>query len=104
MTKWLGDLSLGTKLSWFVALIVVGVVTSVAWLEIRSFEQHIERDLEDSARLGAESAADALSQRSLPFDPQDIRDTLHDFVAADPVIDAISVSYTHLTLPTILRV
>jgi signal transduction histidine kinase len=84
-------MSLGTKLSWFVALIVVGVVTSVAYLEIRSFEQHIERDLEDSARLGAQSAADALSQRSLPFDPQDIRDTLHDFVAADPVIDAISV-------------
>jgi C4-dicarboxylate-specific signal transduction histidine kinase len=84
-------MSLGTKLSWFVALIVVGVVTSVAYLEIRSFEQHIETDLEDSARLGSQSAADALSQRSLPFDPQDIRDTLHDFVAADPVIDAISV-------------
>ena len=91
VAKWLGDLSLGTKLSWFVALIVVGVVTSVAYLEIRSFEQHIEGDLEDSARLGAQSAADALSQRSPPFDPQDIRDTLHDFVAADPVIDAVSV-------------
>jgi signal transduction histidine kinase len=83
--------SLATKLSLFVALIVAGVVTSVAYLEVRSFEQHIEGDLEDSARLGAESAADALSQRALPFDPQDVRDTLHDFVAADPVIDAISV-------------
>lgn len=83
--------SLATNLSLFVALIVVGVVTSVAYLEVRSFEQHIERDLEDSARLGAESAADALSQRTLPFDAQDVRDTLHDFVAADPVIDAISV-------------
>jgi two-component system, NtrC family, sensor kinase len=91
LARWLGDLSLGTKLSWLVALIVVGVVTSVAWLEIRSFEQHIERDLEDSARLGAQSAADALSHRSLPFEPQDVRDTLHDFVAADPVIDAVSV-------------
>lgn len=91
VAKWLGDLSLGTKLSWFVALIVVGVVTSVTYLEIRSFEQHVEGDLEDSARLGAQSAADALSQRSPPFDPQDIRDTLHDFVAADPVIDAVSV-------------
>jgi two-component system NtrC family sensor kinase len=91
VAKWLGDLSLGTKLSWLVALIVVGVVTSVAYLEIRSFEQHIEGDLEDSARLGAQSAVDALSQRSPPFDPQDIRDTLHDLAAADPVIDAISV-------------
>jgi two-component system, NtrC family, sensor kinase len=84
-------MSLGTKLSWFVALIVIAVVTSVAYLEIRSFEQHIEGDLEDSARLGAQSAADALAHRSLPFDPQDIRDTLHDLVAADPVIDAVSV-------------
>jgi two-component system, NtrC family, sensor kinase len=91
VAKWLGDVSLGTKLSLFVALIVVGVVTSVAYLETRSFEQHIEGDLEDSARLGAQSAADALSQRALPFDAQDVRDTLHDFVAADPVIDAISV-------------
>jgi two-component system, NtrC family, sensor kinase len=91
VAKWLADFSLGTKLSWLVALIVIGVVTSVAYLEMRSFEQHIEADLEDSARLGAESAADALSQRPLPFDPQDIRDTLHDFVAADPVIDAITV-------------
>ena len=28
LARWLGDLSLGTKLSGFVALIVVGVVTS----------------------------------------------------------------------------
>jgi len=73
VAKWLVNLSLGTKLSWFVALIVVAVVTSVAYLEIRSFEQHIEGDLEDSARLGAQSAADALSQRSPPFDPRHSR-------------------------------
>jgi signal transduction histidine kinase len=91
VARWLGDLSLGTKLSLFVALIVIGVATSVAYLEVRSFEQHVEADLEDSARLGAQSAADALSQRALPFDAQDVRDTLHDLVAADPVIDAISV-------------
>ena len=64
VAKWLQDLSLGTRLSFVVGLIVVGVVTSVAYLEIRSFEQHIESDLEDSARLGARSAADAcLSER-----------------------------------------
>jgi signal transduction histidine kinase len=91
VAKWLRDTSLGTKLSSFIALIVVGVVTSVAYLEVRSFEQHIERDLVDSARLGAQSAADDVAQRALPLDPQDIRDTLHDLVAADPVLDAISV-------------
>jgi signal transduction histidine kinase len=91
VAKWLRDASLGTKLSSFIALIVVGVVTSVAYLEVRSFEQHIETDLMDSARLGAQSAADDVAQRALPLDSQDIRDTLHDLVAADPVLDAISV-------------
>jgi signal transduction histidine kinase len=91
VAKWLRDASLGTKLSSFIALIVVGVVTSVAYLEVRSFEQHIETDLMDSARLGAQSAADNVAQRALPLDAQDIRDTLHDLVAADPVLDAISV-------------
>jgi signal transduction histidine kinase len=91
VAKWLRDTSLGTRLSFFVALIVLGVVTSVAYLEVRSFEGHIESDLVDSAGLGAQSAADVLAQRALPLDPQDIRDTLHDLVEADPVLDAISV-------------
>src|SRR4029077_7321001 len=36
-------------------------------------------------------SADTLVQRAVPYDPLDIRDSLHDLVAADPVIDAISV-------------
>jgi signal transduction histidine kinase len=91
VAKWLRDTSLAARLSVFIALIVIAVVTSVAYLEVHSFEQHIESDLEDSARLGAQSAADALAQRALPLDQQDIRDTLHDFVAADPLLDAITV-------------
>ncbi len=91
VAKWLRDTSLGTKLSSLIALIVVAVVTSVAYLEVQSFEQHIEADLMDSARLGAQSAADNLAQRSVPFDSRDVQDSLHDLVAADPVIDAISV-------------
>jgi signal transduction histidine kinase len=91
VAKWLRDTSLATRLSLFIAFLVIAVVTSVAYLEVHSFEQHIESDLEDSARLGAQSAADALAQRSLPLDQQDIRDTLHDFVAADPLVDAITV-------------
>lgn len=91
VAKWLRDRSLGTKLSSFIALIVVAVVTSVAYLEVQSFEQHIEGDLMDSARLGAQSAADNVAQRPVPFDSRDVQDSLHDLVAADPVIDAISV-------------
>jgi len=89
--KWFRDISLSARLSLFVALIVVGVVTSVAYLEVRSFEGHIDLDLEDAARLGARSAAEAIADRAAPLDPLDIRDTLHDFLEADPVIDAISV-------------
>ena len=88
---WLRLRSLATRLSLFIALIVFVVVTSVAYLEVRSFERHVESDLADSARLGAQAAADAIAQRTPPLDAQDIRDTLHDLVAADPVLDAISV-------------
>ena len=91
VAKWFQDISLGARLSFFVALIVFGVVTSVAYLEVRSFEGHIDRDLVDAARLGAQSAADTLAERAPPLDPLDIRDTLHDLVEADPVLDAISV-------------
>ena len=91
VAKWFQDISLGARLSLFVALIVFGVVTSVAYLEVRSFEGHIDRDLVDAARLGAQSAADTVAQRAPPLDPLDIRDTLHDLVEADPVLDAISV-------------
>jgi len=85
------DISLGSRLSFFVALIVFGVTIGVAYLEVRLLEGHIDSDLVDAARLGARSAADTLAERAPPFDPLDIRDALHDLVEADPVIDAISV-------------
>src|SRR3954471_9263784 len=91
VAKWLRDISLGTKLSALIALIVIGVVPSVAYLEVRSFEQHIEAELMDSARLGAQSGADDVGEGALPLDPRDIRDSLHDLVSADPVLDEISV-------------
>jgi two-component system NtrC family sensor kinase len=91
VAKWLRELSLGARLSSLVALIVFGVVTSVAYLEVRAYEGHIDRDLVDAAGLAARSAADALAQRAPPIDPLDVRDSLHDLVDADPELDAISV-------------
>ena len=87
--KWFEDISLGARLSLFVAIIVFGVVTIVAYVEVRSFERHLDGDLVDAARLGAQSAADILAEQAPPLDPLDIRDTLHDLVEADPVLDAI---------------
>ena len=84
-------MSLSGRLSLFVALIVMGVVASVAYLEMRSFERDIDNELADSARLGAQSAATDLGARGQPLDPLDVRDTLHDLIEADPVLDVISV-------------
>jgi signal transduction histidine kinase len=91
VAEWFATLSLSARLSFFVALIVFAVATSVAYLEVRSYEGHIERDLADAGRLAARSAASVLALQTAPYDPLDIRDSLHDLVAADPVIDAISV-------------
>jgi two-component system NtrC family sensor kinase len=91
MTAWMRDTSLGARLSFFVAVIVVGVVAGVSYWELRSYTAHIDHDLMDAASLGAESAADDLAERALPLDPQDVRDTLHDLIQADPVLDAMSV-------------
>jgi len=84
-------MSLSGRLSLFVALIVIGVVASVTYLETRSFVRDIDSELMDAARLGAQSAADNVAARDQPFDPFDIRDMLHDLVAAAPVLDVISV-------------
>jgi signal transduction histidine kinase len=94
VAKWFPGMSLSARLSLFVALIVIGVVASVTYLETRSFERDIDRDLMDAARLGAQSAADNLAAREQPLDPLDIRDVLHDLAEADPVIDVLSVIET----------
>jgi signal transduction histidine kinase len=83
--------SLRARLSLFVALIVAGVVASVAYLETRAYEAELDRDLVDAARIAAQSAADTLVGHSEPFDAREVRDMLHDLVEADPLIDAMSV-------------
>jgi signal transduction histidine kinase len=97
VARWLHGLSLSTRLSLFVALIVTGVATSVAYLEVHSLERNIDRALADAARLAAHSAADTVASGSQPPDTLDLRDTLHDLVEADPVLDAISVFETDPT-------
>jgi signal transduction histidine kinase len=83
-------MSLAVRLSLFGAAIVVGVVASVTWLEMRSYEQHLTSDLADAGRLAAQSAASAFAQ-SAERDASDVRDALHDLLDSDPVLDAISV-------------
>jgi two-component system, NtrC family, sensor kinase len=91
VAKRLWGSSIGRRISLLVALIVTGVVTSVTYLQVRSFEGSIDRDLLNAARLGAQSAADNIGVREQPLDPFDVRDMLHDLIEAEPLIDAISV-------------
>ena len=97
VAKWFPGMSLSGRLSLFVALIVIGVVASVTFLEMRAFERDIDRELMDAARLGAQSAADNIAAREPSLDPRDIRDMLHDLAEADPVLDVISVIETDET-------
>lgn len=91
VAKWSQDVSLAARLSFFIAAILFGVVSSVAYLEVRSFEGHLDRDLVAAVRNGAQSAADTLAKRTLPLNSRDVRDTLHDMVEATPVLDVISL-------------
>jgi len=94
VAAWFRGLPVAGRLAAFVAGIVIAVVASVAYLEVRSFEQHIGNDLADAARLGAESAAQMIDSRQNPIDPLDVRDGLHDLLQADPALDAISLFET----------
>src|SRR5262245_45016490 len=89
--KWLQASSISRRISLFVAIIVISVLASVAYLQIRSFQQAVDDDLVGAARLGAQSVADDLSAREGTLEPLDVRDMLNDVVAAEPLIDAAAV-------------
>ena len=91
VAKWSLASSISRRISLLVALIVIGVLTSVAYIQIRSFQQAVDRDLVNAARLGAQSVADDLAAREGSLDPLDVRDMLHDLLDAEPLIDAIAV-------------
>jgi two-component system NtrC family sensor kinase len=90
VAEWL-PVTLSRRLSLFVAAIAVGVVASVTYLEVRAYDRRIDEDLESSARLAGQSAAESLGDPAEPLDALDIRDALHDLIEADPIIDALSV-------------
>jgi two-component system, NtrC family, sensor kinase len=91
VAKWSLASSISRRISLLVALIVIVVLTSVAYVQIRSFQQAVDRDLVNAARLGAQSVADDLAAREGVLDPLDVRDMLHDLLDAEPLIDAIAV-------------
>jgi two-component system, NtrC family, sensor kinase len=91
VAKWSLASSISRRISLLVSLIVIGVLTSVSYVQIRSFQQAVDGDLVNAARLGAQSVADDLAAREGTLDPLDVRDMLHDLLDAEPLIDAIAV-------------
>jgi len=87
---WARRLPLSVRLSLLFAVIVTGVATTVAYLEIRALEKNIDGALEASAQLASQSVVDTLA-REEELDSLDLRDALHDLLNADPSIDALSV-------------
>jgi signal transduction histidine kinase len=82
---------LSRRLSISIAVIVIAVVASVTFLVTRAYEREIAGDLESSGRLAAQSAVDAIGGRTDALDSLEVRDTFHDLIEADPVIDAMSL-------------
>lgn len=91
VAKWLLGSSISRRVSLFVALIVTGVVGGVSYLQVRSFQATLDRELVTAANLGVQSINDNLSGRAEPLDALDVRDLLHDLADADPFIDAITI-------------
>jgi signal transduction histidine kinase len=91
VAKWSLASSISRRISLLVAIIVIVVLTSVAYVQIRSFQEAVDRDLVNAARLGAQSVADDLAAREGALDPADVRDMLHDLLDTEPLIDAIAV-------------
>ena len=94
VAKWSPRLSLGGRLSILLVTVVTAVVTTVAYLEVRSFTQSIERELLEASRSTAFAVAENLGAHQPVLDELDVRDTLHEFAMADPLVDAISVIET----------
>jgi two-component system, NtrC family, sensor kinase len=84
-------LSLRSRLSLVVGLIVAAVVGTAAFLELRMFEQTLERELIDAGRVTALAVADDLELRSRAGNDGEIGDMLHQFLEVNAAVRAITV-------------
>jgi signal transduction histidine kinase len=92
VAKWRGRLTLRTRLSLLVALVMALVITALTWLQLRAVEQTIEQELVNAARLTAETVRADLNVRPT-LDGAELRDWLHESLggnAGGQVITVIS--------------
>jgi len=87
VAKWRGGLSLRARLAALVALGVAAVIAVLSFLQVRLVETTVEKQLVDSGRATALAVSDGMSS----LDEADVPGWLHDFIAADPAVKAITL-------------
>jgi signal transduction histidine kinase len=83
--------SLRTRLPILIALVVAVVLTSATLAEVWSVGRAVERNLVETAERTARAVVEDLAARKSGFDPADVRDTLHELIEANSVLQSISI-------------
>jgi signal transduction histidine kinase len=86
-TRW----SLRTRLGLLIALAIALVIGATTYVQSRVVERTLESELVDAARLTALAVADDLQLRNGPFNADEMRAALHEFIDAMPELGSISV-------------
>ncbi|MCX6551519.1 MAG: HAMP domain-containing sensor histidine kinase, partial [Acidobacteria bacterium] len=79
------------QLTAFLALSIALVIGTTTYLQFRVVEGTLDTELVDAARLTALAVADDLELRRGPFDPEEIRRHLQEFIDTAPELGSISV-------------
>jgi signal transduction histidine kinase len=91
VAAWPRVFSLGTRLALAVTLSVAIVIGSLAIVGLRLLERRLDADLRETARVTAAAVADDIELRPDPLSGAAIAPALHDFMAAAPSLQAITV-------------
>src|SRR5438105_15699181 len=86
VAKWRGGLSLRARLPGLVGLGGAAVIAVLSCRQVCRVETTVEKQLVDSGRATALAVSDGMSS----LDEADVPGWLHDFIAADPAVKAIT--------------
>ena len=90
MAPWHARLPLRWRLLLLVATGVTALVFGLSWLQVRTTQRAVERELSDAGKLTAQAVADDLELSDV-LERDDIERTVHEFLAADSALRAIAV-------------
>jgi two-component system, NtrC family, sensor kinase len=83
--------SLRTRLGLFIALAIAAVIGATTYVQSRVVERTLEAELVDAARLTVLAVADDLRLRRGPYNADEVRAALQEFIDAMPELGSISV-------------